>query len=44
MNKVTAGVLLSLTGMILMHWHLTGPGLILFVIGIVLMSWKNRRK
>jgi hypothetical protein len=38
MNKVTLGVLLCISSLILLHRHHAAIGIIAFVIGIVLMN------
>ncbi len=41
MNKVTLGVLLCLTSLIMLHNHHPASGIVAFVIGIALMNgWK----
>ncbi len=42
MNKVTIGVLLCLSSLILMHGNNAVIGIIAFVVGIVLMHGGNR--
>ena len=45
MNKVTLGVLLCLTSLILLNSTHPAIGIITFVIGIILMNgWKGPRK
>lgn len=45
MNKVTLGVLLCLSSLILLHSNLAVIGIIAFVAGIILMNgWKWPRK
>jgi hypothetical protein len=44
MNNVTIGILLSLSALILLYKNQWALGLAAFVIGILVMNKKNRRK
>jgi len=44
MNNVTIGILLSLSALILLYQNQWALGLTAFVIGILVMNKKNRRK
>lgn len=41
MNKVTAGLLLCMAALIMLHQHNIAIGLVLFVIGFLLMNKKK---
>jgi len=45
MSKVTLGVLLCLSSLILLHRHHAALGIIVFIIGIILMNgWQWPRR
>ncbi len=45
MNKVTLGVLLCLSSLILLHRNHATIGIIVFVVGIILMNgWKRPKQ
>ncbi len=45
MSKVTLGVLLCLSSLILLHRHHAALGIIIFIVGIILMNrWQWPRR